>query len=284
MPSSSTATPTAARPGPATEESTSSLAGQARSVPRVTTDPADDPFGDPRLVGLYDQDNPGGSDHDYFRALADERAARTIVDLGCGTGLLTVSLARPGRKVLGIDPSETMIGYARSRAGADRVSWLVGDSRAIGAARADLVIMSGNVAQHILGEQWRRTLRDVRDALRPDGTVAFESRNPAARAWQEWTEEDTRGTRATAVGPLTEWLEVTCVRDGEVTVVGHNIFESTGEHLKLTATLAFRSQDQIADDLHQSGLIVDAVWGDWHRARPQPSSKVFVFEARRPAT
>lgn len=257
----------------------------ARRVrPVGTTDPADDPFGDPRLVGLYDQDNPGGSDHEYFRALADERRTRAIVDLGCGTGLLTVSMARRGRTVLGIDPSETMIGYARSRAGADRVTWRMGDSRAIGEVRADLVIMSGNVAQHILGEHWHRTLRDVRDALRPDGTVAFESRNPAARAWEEWTEEDTRGTRATAVGPLTEWLEVTRVWDGEVTVVGHNIFESTGEHLELTDTLAFRSQDQIADDLRQSGLIVDAVWGDWHRAPVQPASRVFVFEARRPAT
>lgn len=251
-------------------------------MPRVsTTDPADDPFGDPRLVALYDQDNPGGSDHDYFRALADERGARTIVDLGCGTGLLTVSLARPGRRVLGIDPSETMIGYARSRAGADRVTWLVGGSRAIADVRADLVIMSGNVAQHILGEQWHRTLRDIRDALRPDGTVTFESRNPAVRAWEDWTAEATRGTRSTAVGPLTEWLEVTHVEDGEVTLVGHNVFESTGEHLELTDVLAFRSQDQITDDLRQSGLTVDAVWGSWHRGPVQPTSRVFVFEARR---
>jgi len=253
-------------------------------VPRVsTTDPADDPFGDPRLVGLYDQDNPGGSDHEYFRAFADEHRARAIVDLGCGTGLLTVSLARPGRRVLGIDPSETMIGYARSRAGADRVTWLVGDSRSIGDARADLVIMSGNVAQHILGELWHRTLRDIREALRPGGTVTFESRNPAVRAWEEWTEEATRTTRTTPVGSLTEWLEVTRIGDGEVTLVGHNVFGSTGEHLQLTDTLAFRSEDQITDDLRQSGLIVDAVWGDWHRAPVQASSRVFVFEARRPA-
>ena len=49
----------------------------------------DDPYRDADLVELYDLDNPGGDDHAYYRALADQIDARTIVDLGCGTGLLT---------------------------------------------------------------------------------------------------------------------------------------------------------------------------------------------------
>lgn len=80
---------------------------------------------------------------------------------------------------------------------------------------------------------------------------------------------------------MTEWLEVTRVEGGEVTLVGHNVFESTGEHLELTDVLAFRSQDQITDDLQQSGLTIDAVWGDWRRGPVQPTSTVFVYEARR---
>jgi hypothetical protein len=44
----------------------------------------DDPFRDPDLVELYDLDNPGGADHDYYRALADDLGARVIVDLGYG--------------------------------------------------------------------------------------------------------------------------------------------------------------------------------------------------------
>ncbi|WP_421735258.1 class I SAM-dependent methyltransferase [Cellulomonas sp.] len=39
--------------------------------------------------------------------------------MGCGTGLLTVSLVRPDRRVVGIDPSTTMLTYAAGRPGSN---------------------------------------------------------------------------------------------------------------------------------------------------------------------
>ena len=43
-------------------------------------------YTDPRLVDLYDLENPLGSDHDFFQRLIKAQDAKTIVDLGCGTG------------------------------------------------------------------------------------------------------------------------------------------------------------------------------------------------------
>lgn len=71
---------------------------------------------DRRLIELYDVDNPDGPDHDYFRLLAQELDARSILDLGCGTGILTVTFAHEGREVVGVDPSPAMLGFARTRA------------------------------------------------------------------------------------------------------------------------------------------------------------------------
>lgn len=34
------------------------------------------PDHDPRIVALYDEDNPDGPDHDWYRLLADEIDAR----------------------------------------------------------------------------------------------------------------------------------------------------------------------------------------------------------------
>lgn len=104
---------------------------------------------DPRLIALYDDDNPDGPDHDHARALAEELGARTIVDLGCGTGQLAVSLARPGRTVIGVDPDFTAMEFARRRPGGEGVIWTDGDSTVMGDLAADLIVLTGNSVQHI---------------------------------------------------------------------------------------------------------------------------------------
>ncbi len=140
---------------------------------------------DPRLVALYDHDNPRGADTDFYLQLAADINAHRIVDLGCGTGLLTRELATSEREVIGVDPAPAMLAVARSQPGAEHVQWIAGDSIAIGTPEADLAIMTGNVAQIFLeDEQWATTLRDIHAALRPGGYLAFESRNPADRAWE----------------------------------------------------------------------------------------------------
>lgn len=108
-------------------------------------------YDDPRLAVVYDVDNPDGPDHDFFRALADRVGATSINDLGCGTGILTVTLATDGRQVTGIDPAPAMLERAKGRTGGDQVTWLQGTSAQIRPSSADLVIMSGNVAMHITG-------------------------------------------------------------------------------------------------------------------------------------
>src|SRR5262245_24754341 len=99
---------------------------------------------DPRLVELYDIENTRGADTDFYLGLAAELDARTILDLGCGTGLLTRELAVDGRLVIGVDPAPAMLTYARRQPGAEQVRWIEGDSSALGAPAADLVIMTGN--------------------------------------------------------------------------------------------------------------------------------------------
>ena len=42
----------------------------------------------PRLVELYDIENPRGADTDFYLSLAAELDAHRILNLGCGTGLL----------------------------------------------------------------------------------------------------------------------------------------------------------------------------------------------------
>ncbi len=240
----------------------------------------DDAYRDVDLVDLYDLDNPAGEDHAHYRALADEIGARCIVDLGCGTGLLTRSLARPGRSVIGVDPSRTMLDYARRQSGSDAVTWIHGDARALApTGAADLAICTGNAIMHVNPGELPMTLTSLAGALRPGGTLSFESRNPSDRGWERWTPEATYGERVTPVGHLREWLEVTDVSDGRVVFDAHNVFPD-GQDRVYTSILYFRTAEEFQQALDLAGF-TDVAWtGDWHGAPVEDKSRFFVIRAR----
>jgi trans-aconitate 2-methyltransferase len=64
-------------------------------------------------------------------ARVDAEAPRTVVDLGCGEGALTASLAQrwPDARVTGVDSSATMLAAAAAHAVPGRVEFTAGDVR-----------------------------------------------------------------------------------------------------------------------------------------------------------
>ncbi len=51
----------------------------------------------------------------------------TVLELGCGTGKNTEWLVTKAKKVIGIDFSEKMLGKAREKISADKVTFIQGD-------------------------------------------------------------------------------------------------------------------------------------------------------------
>ncbi|MFZ8757044.1 class I SAM-dependent methyltransferase [Microbacterium sp. HMH0099] len=234
---------------------------------------------DPRVVDLYDEDNPDGPDHDFYRRLAASERADAVVDLGCGTGLLTVTLAVGGRRVVGVDPSASMLAFARRRDGAEAVQWVHGDSGAIPARVFDLALMTGNVAQHIDDGAWTRTLRDVRDRLRAGAVLAFETRNPGVREWESWATAGCHD-RETSRGRVSEWMTVDAVDERRVRFTAYTDFgEGGGPHTE-TQTLVFRSRHEVESDLRVAGFEVEAVHGDWTGRPLRPDDRLMIFVAR----
>jgi SAM-dependent methyltransferase len=241
---------------------------------------ADAGFEHPRLAAIYDPLDPDRSDLDAYVAMAAEFGARTVLDVGCGTGTLACLLARRGLHVIGADPAAASLDVARRKPGAGLVRWLHAEAAAIPPLRADLVTMTGNVAQvFVTGHDWAAALKAAHDSLRPGGRLVFESRDPRRQAWLEWNREQTyRRVVLPGVGPVRTWTELTRAEDGLVSFRATFVFESDGAVLTSDSTLRFRSRDELADSLAGARLTVQEV-----RDAADRPGREFVFVAQREA-
>jgi SAM-dependent methyltransferase len=161
------------------------------------------------------------------------------------------------------------------------MTWIQGDASALTpTGTVDLAVCTGNAIMHIGPAELPSTLASLAGALRPGGTLSFESRNPAHREWEHWTPEATYVERVVAVGRLQEWLEVTEVRDGRVVFDAHNAFPD-GTDRVYTGVLFFRGAQEFERELEAAGF-TDITWtGDWRGAPADDTSRILVLRARR---
>ena len=97
-----------------------------------------------------------------------------VVELGCGSGLLTKKLVDAGHRVVATDASEPMLALARQNApGAEAVERLVLPDAQI--PDADAVVGVGHVVNYLDDEESaRRALAGIAGALRPGGVLAID--------------------------------------------------------------------------------------------------------------
>lgn len=236
-------------------------------------------YAHPRLARVYDTFDGPREDLAAYVAICDELNARRVVDLGCGTGSLAVLLAATGRYVIAVDPARASLDVARAKIGSEGVIWVEGDAAAIPAgAESDLVVMTGNAAQAVLGDQeWTAMLRCVHDALVPGGCFVFETRPPEGRAWQEWAAATELATAdVPGLGPVEQRLEVTAVALPLVSFRYTYRFLGDDTALVSDSTLRFRDRDELTASLEAAGFTVDDV-----RDAPDRPGREFVFLARR---
>jgi SAM-dependent methyltransferase len=239
-------------------------------------------FADPSLAALYDALNPWGPGDDFYLGLV--MAADSVLDVGCGTGQLlrrARGLGHRGRLV-GLDPAAAMLVRAR-RHGTD-VEWVLGDLGVDDWRQDfDLVVMTGHAFQVLVGdEELRAALRRVRTALRPGGRFVFETRNPAARAWETWTPETVRTVTDGDGRVVRVWHEVEepPVHGDRVTFTETFACDAWRRPVVSRTTLRFLGADDVAGFLREAGLSVVAQYGDWGRGPLTPAGPEIITVAR----
>lgn len=143
---------------------------------------------------LYDLVSPADPAMERFYVEASGGPGRRVLDLACGTGRLTLPLARSGAEVTGGDLSETMLATARQRAadeGLD-VTLLPLDMRDFDLGRRfDRVIIAANSLLHLTHTaELLRFLASVARHLEPDGQLIFDIFVP--NAWMLSQPHDVR--------------------------------------------------------------------------------------------
>jgi SAM-dependent methyltransferase len=142
---------------------------------------------------LYDLLFPGAHDAASIkderrreRLIASERfyveearqAGGRVLELGCGTGRLTVLIARAGVEIVGADLFEAMLEAARAkaRAAGARAQFVQADMRAFDLPRPfAAILILGNSLLHLLTtEELKQCLGGVRRHLAAGGRLVFD--------------------------------------------------------------------------------------------------------------
>jgi len=243
---------------------------------------------------FYDWENArtlGRRDVPFWRTLA-LRHDGPVLELGCGTGRISIPLAKAGVSLVGIDRSDAMLARARQRIRRGRLTprarLLRGDIRSLPfrASTFPLVMAPYGVLQSLLRERdLAATLEAVARVLKPKATFGIELVADLP-SWDEYSKRVSltgwRGGRKGAHVTLVETVRQDRAR--RLTIFDQQFIERRGrERLTHAFSLTFRtlSVPQMARRLERTGFEISALLGDYRGGPWDPRADVWMILARR---
>jgi SAM-dependent methyltransferase len=150
---------------------------------------SNDHYLDPRVAGSYDEDTdpryePAVRDDIPFYlglALEAKAAGKSVLELACGTGRVTIPIAEAGVDIVGLDSSPAMLEVARHKSqGIANLRWVQGDMAgfAIEGAYGLIIIPWRSFLLLLTTESQVSCLSAIYQHLLPGGRLALNFFNP----------------------------------------------------------------------------------------------------------
>jgi ubiquinone/menaquinone biosynthesis C-methylase UbiE len=246
---------------------------------------------------FYDWENArtlGRKDVPFWRDVAANTKGR-VLELGCGTGRISLPLARAGVSLVGVDRSAPMLARARRRVEAlgrkrrgrgPRVRLVRADIRALPFRPAlfSTVLAPYGILQSLVRDSdLKATLDSVARVLRPGGLFGLDL-VPDVPNWREYRDKVQMKGRTAGGAYLTLVESVRHDRRRRVTIFEQVYRErrgrQTAEH-RFDLTFRTLPIPQMARRLARAGFSIEAVLGDY-RGRPwDDRADVWIILARR---
>ena len=219
----------------------------------------DEHYENSKLAEIYDLDSGWCIDREFYLALAGSEP-KTILDLGCGTGLLCNAYAAKNHAVTGVDPSPAMLEIGRRKSHGKEINWVQSFAQTYQSdTRFDLIIMTGHAFQVLLDDaDVLETFSTMRTHLKPDGVVVFESRNPSIDWRKQWDYDMVLELPSGSVHESRRFLSMENDR-----MCFKLRYQFPEESLVSKSELRFLSRADIEERLNKSGLRVNQIMGDW---------------------
>jgi len=271
--------------------------------------PAEGHDGWDEYAPFYDWENArtlGRRDVPFWRTVA-LNCAGPVLELGAGTGRISIPLARAGVPLVGVDRSAPMLARARQRVKRaklqQRVRLIRGDIRHLpfadapvprpGGARSSraeagfsMVLAPYGMLQSLLRERdLQATLGSVHRVLRQGGTFGVELVADLP-SWREYRQRvSLKGWRSQGGAHVTLTETVRQDRKRGWTIFDQEFRERRGTRTSTrTFSLTFRtlSVPQMVRRLEKAGFEITALLGDYKGREWDPRADVWVILSRKP--
>jgi len=141
--------------------------------------------------------------------LLEERGYATsrVLDAGCGTGTLALSLSREGHDVSGLDLSHAMLDVARAKDPEGRIAWTQGDVTQfeLRTKPFDVVTCVGDTLNHLSTiEEWEAAFKSFARHLRAGGALYFDVMTRKGLEWLDTYQVMDRDDRVLILGFIYE--------------------------------------------------------------------------------
>ena len=239
----------------------------------------------------YDSEDDSDTGVAFYSTLAQETGG-PVLEIACGTGRVSIPIARLGFAVTGVDIVPGMLARARDKSTGLSTHWIEGDARTFDLGeRFRLIFVAGNAFQMFLTRADQEALLErVRSHMHDDGLFAFETRNPRWASHERDNARESAGDESASPGAFFDLVTRIEEEEGRtyVDIDGHEVrvsntqtYDHVGQILHLTGyrrwnagnqeqtkitriALRYTFPQELQALLHYSGFTIVRQYGDWN--------------------